>query len=284
MAPENSAEKFDLVDEKNVEVTEKEPGPRVGTGTRGGVFFKLLVFLVVVFAFAALAWMLFLPMILTNQLRKRSGFDATIQRLAVNPVSGTIELRGFVLTNPPTFPEPDFIELREFSANAQIASLFSDRLIFDRMVVNVANVMLVKRADGTTNAEALDANLTVRDSKVLMPKTKPARRVLIHQLDLRIDRLVVADYTLRRPSRREFTLNLKQTYADVTELDQLFAPAVLKTLAPVATAIGGLIPGDVGKAFGEAGKSGADLLQEAKRKTETRVKGFFDALEESKKP
>lgn len=274
------------MDPKNVDVEETETKRwlRSKAAKRGGVFFKLLVFLVVVFAFIALAWMLFLPMILTNQLRTRSGFDATIQRLTVNPVSGTIELRGFVLTNPPTFPEPDFIELREFSANVQIASVFSDRLIFDRMVVNVANVTLVKRADGTTNAEALKANLTVHDTKVLVAKAKPARPVLIHHLDLRIDRLVVADYTLRRPTRRDFVLNLKQAYVDVTELDQLFAPAVLKTLAPVATAISGLIPGDVGKALGEAGKSGADLLQEAKRKTETRVKGFFDALEESKKP
>jgi len=105
---------------------------------RGGVFSKLLIFLITVIAFVALGWMIFLPTILTSELRKRSGFDASVERLAVNPVSGTIELRGLVLANPPTFPEHDFVELREFRANAEVTSLFSDRLIFDRVVINVA--------------------------------------------------------------------------------------------------------------------------------------------------
>jgi len=251
---------------------------------RGGVLAKSLVFLVVVFAFLALGWMLFLPMAVTNQIRKYSGFDASVERLAVNPVTGTVQVSGFVLTNPPTFPIPDFIELKDFRAETQLASLFSDHPVFDRMVINAASVTLVKRSDGVTNAEAFQNNLDSFGQDSLVPRSSTRRHVQIRQLDLRIDRLVVVDHTTREPTRREFTLNLHQTYTDVTKLEQLLAPAALQKLAPVALAIGGLLPGDIGKALTEAGSSGRGLFEEAKRKVGGRVKGFFDALEESKKP
>jgi len=243
-----------------------------------------MVFLVVAFAFLALGWMLFLPTILTRQLRTRSGFDATVDRLAFNPITGRIEMRGFVVSNPPTFPLRDFIELREFRANADVGSLFSDQPIFDTMVVNVATVTLVKREDGMTNAAAFEENIGDYGGRRLVSRSPQDRHFLIRHLDLRIDRLVVADHSLRNPHEREFILNLNQSYTDVTRLDQLLAPAVLRDLAPVAAALGGLVPGELGRALTEAGRSGTEVFREAGRRAGERVKGFFDALEESKKP
>jgi len=245
---------------------------------------KLIVFLVVIFAFLALGWMLFLPLLVSNQLRKRTGFDSTIVKLVVNPLNGSVEMRGLVVTNPPTFSVPDFLDLREFSANAESRSLFSGELKFDTMVVNIASITLVKREDGTTNAEAFHAHLENQGDEPTPPSSRPRRQVLIRKMDLRIDRLVVVDQTLHHPSRREFTLNIHQHYADVSSIDQLMAPAVLKDLAPVANAVGGLVSGSLGKALTDAGQTGVELLREAGRRTGSEVKGFFDALEESKKP
>jgi hypothetical protein len=259
--------------------TEYQTRPQFGV--RGGAIAKLIVFLVVIFAFVALAWMMFLPAVLTTQLRKRSGFDATVERLAFNPLTGQMEIRGFTLLNPPTFPVSDFLEIREFRANAEARSLFSDRPVFDTMVIDISRVTLVKRQDGTTNASALENNLRESDVPRSLRARSHNREFLIRQLILRVDRLTVADYSLRQPSEREFSLNLNQTYNDVTQVDQLLAPSVLKNLAPVATAMAGFIPGELGRAVDEAGRSGTEILQHASRKAGERVK---DALEESKKP
>lgn len=251
---------------------------------RAGVVSKLLVFLVVVFAFIALAWMIFLPALLTHRLRQRSGFDASVAKLAVNPITGMIEVHGFVLTNPPTFPEPDFVSVREFQAKGRVASLLSEHPVFETMLVDVASVTLIKRADGATNAEVFDRNLKHGADESAAPGEPSKRTFLIRHLEVRLDRLTIADHSVRQPTRREFTLNLKQSYVDVTGLDQLLAPSVLKNLAPVATAISGLLPEDVGKVFAEAAGSGKEFIREVGRKTGERAKGFFDALEESKKP
>jgi uncharacterized protein involved in outer membrane biogenesis len=252
--------------------------------SRGGVLFKLLILLVVIFAFAALAWMLFLPGIVTSQFRRQSGFDATVERLVFNPLTGSVEIRGFVVTNPPTFPISDFLHLQEFRATAKVRTLFSDQPEFDQMFINVSKLTLVKRDDGTTNAQALQNNIkgTQKQALVAKPSSKPS--FLIRRLELKIDRLVIVDHSVRQPTTREFTLNLDQRYADVTSLEELFAPGVLKNLAPVAAAIGALIPGDLGRVLTEAGSSSTELLKQAGRKAGAKVKGFFDALEESKKP
>lgn len=251
---------------------------------QGGVCFKLLVFLVVIVAFAALGWMLFLPFLVTKQIRARTGFDATVASLAVNPLSGTVQLRGFLLANPPTFPVRDFLDVREFRANAKVRTLFGEQMVFDTMTVDIASITLVKRQDGTTNAQAFEENLKQADGRHALTRVEKSRKYLIRDLRLRIDRLVVEDHSLRRPSSREFTLGLVQNYTDVTSMEQLLTPAALKPLAPVALAISGFVPGDLGKALEQATKSGTELLKQAGRKTTEAIKGFFDALEESKKP
>jgi hypothetical protein len=250
---------------------------------RGGAMLKLLAFLLVVFAFGALAWMLFLPAVLTQQLRARTGFDVKVQRLAINPFTGHVDVRGLVLTNPPTFPAREFIELREFRSNARISSFFSDQVVFDTMTIDLARVTLVKRQDGKTNAEVFDQNLSDAPQR-LVPAAPSSRRFLVHRLDLKIDRLVVADHSLKQPKVKDYPLHIEQAYTEVTELKQLLAPAVLQNLAPVAVAISDLIPGEMGQALRDVTKTGAELLKHAGRRAEERVKGLFDALEESKKP
>lgn len=262
--------------------------------------FKLLVLLAAMFAAAALAWMLFLPVVLTTQLRARTGFDAEVESLSVNPFTGDVELRGFVLTNPPTFPEKEFLRVRELRANADVWSLFSGPPVFNTMTVDVAKVTLVKNREGATNAEVLQRHLPPRAEGPLPPAptanagAKAAARVkggaqaeksfLVRKLALKFDQLVIADHTGLTPRVQDFRLGIDQHYLDVTELSQLFDPSVLKHLAPVAAAAAGLLPGDWGQVVGEAAQSGTALLKDVGRKAEVRVKGFLDALEESKKP
>ena len=240
-------------------------------------------------AAAALVWMLFLPLVLTAQLRQRTGFDATVRSLAVNPFTGTVEVRGLVLANPPTFPVRDFVQLREFSANAEVLSLWSDRTVFTSVLLDVASVTLVKRENGQTNAEAFSHNLTLaEDGQPRPPSSRPPRRFLIRRLTVRVDRLVIADHSTRLPTSREYRVGLNQNYTDVTEAKQLFAPAALLSLAPVGAALHGLVPGDLGHALDDsvkdATKTGAGWLKATGRKYGEKAKEYFDALEESRKP
>jgi len=252
---------------------------------RGGILFKLLALLAGLAALGVLAWMLFLPALVTQQIRARTGFDATIGQLACNPIAGTIEIKDLVVTNPPTFPVKEFVHLKSFSAKAERFSLASDLVVFDTMDVELGNVTLIKRMDGTSNSGAFERNLTeFAEDQPRPPSSTPPRGYLVKKLRLRISQLTVVDYVRREQRKRVYKLDIDQAYVDVTGLAQIVEPKTLAALEPVALVARDLLPSGLRAAIEEALKPAATLLQEHQRELMNKSAGFFDALEESKKP
>ena len=256
---------------------------------RGGALLKLCAFLAVVGAAATLAWMLFLPLVVTHEIRQRTGFDATVESLAVNPFTGTIEVRGLVVTNPPTFPIHEFIELRHFAADVEMLSLFTDRPVIASATLDLARVTLVKREAGHTNAGAFHEHLTDPGAATPRPPSARAGRgLLIRALSVRLDELMIADHSGAVPVVQDFKLGFRHDFTNVTDTRQLLAPAALQSLLPAGPLLRELVPGRLGDAIGDAvkdaAKTGARLLEHAGHRVEEKTKGYFDALEESKKP
>ncbi|MFA5056643.1 MAG: hypothetical protein WC485_00895 [Opitutaceae bacterium] len=251
--------------------------PTQAASQRGGIGFKLLFFLALFGAGVALAWMCLLPEAVARLVRARTGFGIEIQSLYANPFTADLEIHGLVVTNPPSFPRKDFVELREFRARARLFSLFSRRPVIDDAVIDVALVCLVKDAHGLINTRVFQAGL-LGPAAGPPPGTKPEEReFLIKRLQVRLDRLVIADYSRRRPDVREFNLNFNHAYENVTSARQLAVP-LGDILSPVAGAIGGILP-EAGQALRTAGAA----VEETGRKTGEAVKGFFDALEKTLK-
>ena len=274
-------------------------GQRRGGGGRGagrgGCLLRLMVVLVVLGAAAALAWMLFLPVVVADQIRARTGFAVSVASLSCNAFTGKLAVRGLVVRNPASFPVSDFVELREFSGEADVWSLFSDRFVVEHLTVDVRRVTLVRRADGRSNAEVFRQNLSGPPGAAATPpapgaSAPPARQFLIRRLALRFDQLVVADHTRTKPVVEEFPLGLDQHYANLTDAKQLLVPEVLRRLAAanLPPALGGWVPGDFGRALGVAveGASarGTELLKDAGQTATDLFKGLREKLEESRKP
>ena len=266
--------------------------------SHGGCLVRLLLLLVVVAAAGALAWMLFLPGAVASQLRARTGFEVSVASLSCNVFSGRLAVRGLVLRNPASFPVNDFVELRDFSAAADVWSLLSDRLVVDDLTVDVRKVTLVRRADGRSNTEVFQQALAgspagpapAAVAPLPLGVPAPARRFLIRRLALRFDRLVLADYTGPKPAVEKFPLGVDQHYENVSDAQQLLVPEVVRRLATanLGPALAGLVPGDFGRALGgaarEASARGTEMLKDAGQKAGDLFKGLREKLEESRKP
>jgi hypothetical protein len=242
---------------------------------------------VALLAAAALIWMVALPYVLSASLRKRTGFDVEVQSLMVNPLSGEIRAQGVVVNNPPTFPQPEFLQVREFSVDAEVLSLFSDRPVLNEVKIDIGLVALVKRSDGRSNAEVFRGYLAEESETIPVPGQKPPPRgkeFLIRNLVVRFDRLLVMDNTGKQPVLHEYPLKIDRTYQNVTDGDQLLLPASLDQIFALGGAVGSLLPDDVGRILDEALRSGSDLLKKSTSAGENFFKGFSDTLEESKKP
>jgi hypothetical protein len=280
---------------------------------------RLLVLAVVLGAVVALAWMLFLPVVVMAQIRSRTGFEVSAASISCNAFTGKVIIRGLVLNNPASFPVRDFMELREFSAEAELGSLWADRLVLEALTVDFRKVTLVRRADGRSNAEIFSQNLfgltLPPASTAPLPAVAPApasvpalpvaapgpaarpaasgeapRKFLIRHLTLRFDRLVLEDHTTAKPLVQEHALALDQRYENVTDVQQLLVPEVLRRVAAenLGPVLGVLVPGDFGRALRETARTAADrgatLLKDAEQKGADLFKGLREKLEETRKP
>lgn len=268
-------------------------GKRDAIRRRGGCLIRLLAVLVVVGAVGALSWMIFLPVAVTAQLRSRTGFGARVASLSCNVFTGRVTVRGLVVSNPGSFPTGDFVVLREFSLEADVGSLFSDRIVLDELTLDVRRVTLVRRADGKSNAEVFQDELLGAPGTAGGPRpagATPARKFLIRRLSLRFDQLVIADHTGGKTAGQEFGLGLDQRYENVTDGKQLLVPEVLRRLAAanLGPVLGRLVPGDFGHTLSaaaqEASSRGGELLKDAGQKATDLFKGLREKLEENKKP
>jgi uncharacterized protein involved in outer membrane biogenesis len=240
----------------------------------------LLVFVAILFAVLAVAWMLLLPVAVTRLVRERTGFGVEIQSLYVNPITANVALSGLVITNPPAFPKKDFIEVRALRADLRLFSLFGPRLEIDDAVVDVARVVIMTDAHGVINARAFQQGLAGPAGdhpQASAGAPRPEREFLIRRLQVRFDRLEIADYSRSRPEVREFDLHFNHTYENVTQAQQLAAPLAELSL-PIAGAIDAVLPGASGQL-----RSLGDRFKETGRKAGETVKGFLEALEKSLK-
>lgn len=273
---------------------------------RGGIYFRLVVFLAALFAAAALLWMLGLPWWVMSEIRARTGFEAQVASLSCNPFAGRLTMRGLVLTNPTAFPAHDFLQLREFHAVGDLPSLLSDRIALDELVLDVRRLDLVRRADGTSNLELFEqrlgfasrmpASTAVAPEKSAAgpapppPSAPPGRKFVIRQLTLRFDELVLADYSGAKPGISDYKFALDQHYENVTEGKQLLVPDVLRRVAAenLGPVLARLVPGDFGRALGDtaraAAKTGEAALQDAGAQATDLLRGLREKLEEKKKP
>lgn len=249
---------------------------------RGGCLFRLMLFLAFIGAAFGLAWMLFLPSVFCGRLRNRTGFDAEVASLAVNPFTGRIVLRGLVVTNPPTFPTPEFLQVSNFEAGIDLWTLFRDTLVINDLTVDVRQLTLLKRSDGRTNADIFCENLADRVPSPAATKS----RWLIRRLQLRFDTLTLADHSERKPQIRDYTINLHLRFIAISDVTQLLVPEISRSLitSGAAVGIGAFLPASLSKIIDEAMRGRAGRLKSAVPKRADTFNGFIDKLEEMRKP
>jgi uncharacterized protein involved in outer membrane biogenesis len=122
---------------------------------------KACLILAGLFAVAALLWMAFLPAFVLHELRTATGFDVRAASITANPFTGTATVRGLFVTNPPGYAHPDFIELRGLDADLEVVtSLLSDRVVFDRLDIDLAKVEIVRQVNGRLNVSQFSSGVS----------------------------------------------------------------------------------------------------------------------------
>ena len=245
---------------------------------RGGLGVRVLLVLGLLFLLGTIMWIVLLPGLVVTKIHSKTGFAVKVEKLSVNPFTAHVLIKGLVLKNPDGWPVQDFVDLREFRADANLISLFGRRLVADEVTIDVAQLTLVKNQQGLTNAVAFQEGLAGQGPEPAGAKKAGANKeFLIKHLVLKFDKIVYADHSGRRPVVNEYYLNLNQDMRDVD--------SVAKLISPFSGAALGLLTDPANGMF----KNNPDLLkdvtkalQEAGRKTGEKLKGLLDSLDKRK--
>jgi len=248
--------------------------PFRGRAQRGGVGLGLLAFLVFIGAMGALVWMLFLPHLVAWRLEARTGFPTRIERLAANPLTGTLRLEGLVMENPAGFEPRTFMAVNVLAADLRLTALLRRELVFETVELDLARVSLVTRRDGTNNLgllhEAWRAGGVGRDPGG-RPDPGEARSWLVRRLDLRLGTIEVVNHAANPAEQREFVLNHSQTMNEVTSVQQVLTPELLRRLPGLGGVVGWL-------------RTGTGLVGDLGRLPWAGLNSLFRKLEESAQP
>jgi hypothetical protein len=240
---------------------------------------KVLLVIGVLFALGSILWVVLLPGLVVSSIRSRTGFAARVEKLSVNPFTGSVTIKGLVLKNPEGWPADEFVELREFRAEAHLASLFSDRFVADEVVVDLKQVKVVRNQQGTLNATAFQNGFKGNspDAAAQTKSSAGKQGFLIKHLVLKFDKLALADYSGRKPVIKEYSLAINQEMRDVDSVAKLMSPLTGSALGLVNEAAGGLLKVDPGLL-----RDATDLIQQAGKKTGEKLKGLLDSLDKKK--
>lgn len=243
----------------------------------GGILGKLLLWLVVLAALGAIAWIVFLPKVVASQIQSKTGFAVAVDHLSVNPFTANVSIRGLVLKNPAGWPTDAFLDLREFKADAKLTSLFSDRMTANEVVLDIARFTLVKNQQGVLNAKAFSDAIMSGGSEPAPKSEGPAKKFLIKHLVLKFDQLVYADHSGAQPSVKEYDLHLQRDLQDVDSVAKIINPISTASFGVIADALGGVLNGRT-----DLLKDVSGAIQDAGKKTGEKLKGFMDSLDKKK--
>jgi hypothetical protein len=155
---------------------------------------KILSIIGVVILVLVVVLVLFLGSIIKGAINTAGpqvlGVDVVVEKVGVNPLTGTVHVKGLMIGNPEGFKTPSAMELGEFKLKMSLASLFTDTIVIHQILIDAPQITYEMKSLTTSNLSELQKNLTpaqTGEEEVVeeAPKDgKPAKKVVIEDFQL----------------------------------------------------------------------------------------------------
>lgn len=194
---------------------------------------KWLAIVVVVVLGLGILKDLAIKMVVTVVATQITGAPVQIRGLSVGIFRPSVRISGFRIHNPAGFPRGVMVDLPVVRLEYDLGALLQRRLHLTYAEVHLAELGLVRNAEGRLNADALRVAKGGGGDPQGGPPAPPMP-MRIDTLQLTMDRVVVKDYSVgREPAIQVYDINLDKRYSNITSAQQL---AVLILVEPMKAA------------------------------------------------
>ncbi|MCC5788124.1 MAG: hypothetical protein JJT75_00685 [Opitutales bacterium] len=249
-------------------------------------FLSLVVFLGVVYW---LALTFFGPSLIRRNIESETGFPTTLESAELKPLRGQVSLQGLHLSNPEGYPDERFLKVEGIHLEFRLREIRKEPFTLRRLELTIPELVVVRRADGSTNIDELLANLAEEE----IEEEEDMPEFFLHHLILRFGTLVIVDG--RNPDNvrvREYNFNIEREWEEVSELSKIIKPLLrdatdaglkialdklLDEWIPIleADTFDGLL-GDLGNFLGGEGRDLLEGTGDAFRNLRERLPGMSD--------
>jgi hypothetical protein len=146
-----------------------------------------------------------------SYLTRSLGAKVEMDKFQMDLIRGSMHITSFKLFNPEGFSPALLLYLPkiEIEFDLTLVPLSNPRLLLRHVDINLEKLLFEKNKEGKSNVDSI--NITF-DPKKPLP---------VDLLNLRIGQVVEKDYRYDKPLVRSYNLNLKKSYVNIRNMDQL---------------------------------------------------------------
>lgn len=160
-----------------------------------------------------------------------SGLKLEMSRLKIRIIDPAVEIKNLKMYNPAGYQDKIFINMPEIYIGYDLSSLFTGKVHFFKMRIDLKELVVVKNREGKLNLDVLKLVKNNGKKKAPKEKKKNVSGLKIDTLELKIGKAYYKDYSGGgAPIVKEFNVNIEETYSDIEDLTALISLIVVKTL------------------------------------------------------
>ena len=219
---------------------------------------------------------------------KLTGVPIGVERVLVRPLTGKVHVTALVIGNPDGFNTPHCMELGKFYLQMDMASLFSDTILINKIQIDKPQINYERALKGSNLSTILDTLELGKPTEEESTEKKPGKKVIIQDF-LLTEAKVSATFTAMGGKKITFTLpkihmqNIGEK-SDGTSLSKVLSKVLTKITKSVGSGAtealksAGNIAGETLKEAGGAAKNVGEKAGEAVKDTGSALKKKISGL------
>jgi hypothetical protein len=200
-------------------------------------------------------------------VKKVTGFPLEIGSLDFRVFASKIDVRNIRLKNPAAYEEPLFVDLPRLYIDYQLPSIISGKNHINDMLVELKEIVIVKKSGGDSNVAKL---------KQMLFSGKGSTKYQIDLLRVKCaGEVVIKDYSRGKPSERRIPVNVAAEYKNISDSTDITRLVLLTVISQVHLPDIGIKPDELKKSLGESVKGIGDSLDKAGKSFGDTLKQLF---------
>ncbi len=170
-------------------------------------------------------------------VKAATGLSVDMGGVDIGLLGTNIGVRNVKVFNPPGFPDKVMVQLPELFVDYDLSALAKGKVHLEMVRVNLAELTVVKNAEGKVNVNSLRPVQEQQAAKE--KKAAPAKQpqIQIDELHLKVGRVVYKDYTQgATPVVKEFNVNIDERLQNITSPQAVASAIVMRALARTTVA------------------------------------------------